>query len=109
MIVLILVAVMFSVLSVLFFMGKGKNLIAGYNTMSEKEKSQYDENKLLRSMGIIALICAVMTYALAVFGYLVERGVFKESNMIFVSLVYVAVIVITTIFIGRYINKNAKK
>ena len=77
--------------------------------MSEKEKSQYDEKKLLRSMGIIALICAVMTYALAVFGYLVERGVFKENNMIFVSLVYIAVIVITTIFIGRYINKNAKK
>ena len=109
MIVLILVEVMFITLSVLFFMGKGKNLIAGYNTMSKEEKEKYDEKKLLRYMGFMALICAVMTGVMAIFGYLVKKGVFKESNMIFVSLVYVAVIVITTIFIGRYINKNAKK
>ncbi len=77
--------------------------------MSEKEKSQYDEKKLLRSMGIIALICAVMTCALAVFGYLVERGVFKEGYMIYVSLVYIAVIVISVIFTSVNVNKNAKK
>ena len=109
MIVLILVEVMFITLSVLFFMGKGKNLIAGYNTMSKEEKEKYDEKKLLRSMGFMALICAVMTGAMAIFGYLVEKGVFKEGYMIYAALLFVAVIVITTIFIGRYINKNAKK
>ena len=56
MIVLILVEVMFITLSVLFFMGKGKNLIAGYNTMSKEEKEKYDEKKLLRSMGFMSLI-----------------------------------------------------
>ena len=80
MIVLILVEAMFITLSVLFFMGKGKNLIAGYNTMSKEEKEKYDEKKLCKSMGFMSLICAVMTGVMAVFGYLVEKGIFKEKS-----------------------------
>ena len=109
MIVLILVEAMFITFSVLFFMGKGKNLIAGYNTMSKEEKEKYDEKKLLRSMGVMSLICAVMTGVMAVFGYLVEKGIFKEFNMIYAAIMFVAVIVISAIFTNIYVNKHAKK
>lgn len=42
----------FALLSIVFLMGKGGFLIAGYNTASEEEKAQYDEKKLCRVMGI---------------------------------------------------------
>ena len=36
-------------LGILFALGKGAFLIAGYNTMSEKEKAKYDEKKLMKN------------------------------------------------------------
>lgn len=42
------VIALFAVLSVLFLMGKGSWLIAGYNTASEKEKQQYNKRRLCR-------------------------------------------------------------
>ena len=34
--------IVFGILSLIFFLGKGSWLIAGYNTASQKEKSKYD-------------------------------------------------------------------
>ena len=42
------VIALFAVLSVLFLLGKGSWLIAGYNTASEKEKQQYNKRRLCR-------------------------------------------------------------
>ena len=42
------VIAVFAVLSVLFLLGKGSWLIAGYNTASEKEKQQYNKRRLCR-------------------------------------------------------------
>ena len=41
---------LFLVMGVLFAKGKGQKLIAGYNTMSEREREKIDETKLLRIM-----------------------------------------------------------
>ena len=41
---------LFVCLGVLFAMGKGRGLIAGYNTMSEEERAKYDEKKLTKIM-----------------------------------------------------------
>ncbi len=41
---------LFLVLGVLFAKGKGQKLIAGYNTMSEREREKIDETKLMRIM-----------------------------------------------------------
>jgi cell division protein FtsW (lipid II flippase) len=49
------IAIVFFVLSVVFLMGKGSWLIAGYNTASEQKRRQYDEKKLCRVMGILTL------------------------------------------------------
>ncbi len=52
-----LLALLFLFFGLLFARGKGRGLIAGYNTMSERERAKYDEKKLLRIMrnGMFAL------------------------------------------------------
>ena len=51
------VAVLFLALGVVFARGKGQSLIAGYNTMSAREREKVEEKKLLRVMsgGMFAL------------------------------------------------------
>ena len=46
----LLVAALFILLGVLFASGKGAGLIAGYNTLSPREKEKYDQKKLCRNM-----------------------------------------------------------
>lgn len=51
--------IVFGILSLIFFLGKGSWLIAGYNTASQKEKSKYDEKKLCNVMATGCLILCV--------------------------------------------------
>ena len=44
----LVISIIFLIISILLLMGKGSFLIAGYNTASEKEKSNYNEKKLVR-------------------------------------------------------------
>ena len=48
------------VISIFMLMGKGGFLIAGYNTMSEIEKAQYDEVAMSKFMGKILLPIAII-------------------------------------------------
>ena len=50
---------LFGILAIVFFCGKGAFLIAGYNTASSEEKANVDENALCRAMGGMMLACAV--------------------------------------------------
>lgn len=109
MIVLYILALVFLALSILFFLGKGKNLISGYNTMSDKEKSKYDEKKLCRAVGVICLVCFVLICVLAFLGSLADKGILKENYMIFVALGFVVILLTTIIIASIYINKKAKK
>ena len=43
------------VLSFYLLSGRGANLIAGYNTLSETEKAKYDKHRLCRSVGVLML------------------------------------------------------
>ncbi len=45
-----IIFVVFAVMGILFWTGKGGWLIAGYNTASAEEKKRYDEKKLNRTM-----------------------------------------------------------
>lgn len=42
---------LFIILGILFFCGKGSYLIAGYNTASKAERAKYDMKALCRAMG----------------------------------------------------------
>ncbi len=52
------VVLLFVVLAVVFWRSKGAALIAGYNTASEEERLQTDENKLCRFMSKLMLALA---------------------------------------------------
>lgn len=49
-----------TIMCIIFFSGKGGWLIAGYNTMSKKEKEKYDEKKMCRNSGISLLIFDIL-------------------------------------------------
>lgn len=55
MIVLIMFIILFFVISIIFLLGKGAFLIAGYNTMAAAEKATYNEVALCRAMGVMML------------------------------------------------------
>lgn len=109
MIILIILAIFFFVLSILFFCGKGTKLIAGYNTMSEQEKSQFDKTKICKAMGILSLVCGTMLCMMAIFIYCVEAGLLSENCMLAFSLVFIAVILAAIIATAKYANNSAKK
>ena len=51
-------ATIFLVFAVIFLMGKGDKLIAGYNTASEEEKQKIDIKRLRILMAILSMITA---------------------------------------------------
>ena len=59
MIISISLAILFIVLAVIFLMGKGDKLIAGYNTASDEGKQKVNIHRLRLLMAILSVITAV--------------------------------------------------
>lgn len=104
-IIILMIALMFLIISVPLFCGKGKWLIAGYNTMSKEERKNFDEKKLCKAVGSLCVVCCIMVYL----GYRVDTGLMKENDMLPFALFFIIGIIITLIIISRYINKKVKK
>ena len=60
MIVLIVLATLFLILGIIVLIGKGDNLIAGYNTASKEERSQYNIKRLRGLIGGLLIVLAPM-------------------------------------------------
>lgn len=60
MIVLIIVAAILLIMGIIILVGKGDNLIAGYNTASKEEKEQYNIKRLRGLIGGILVVLAPM-------------------------------------------------
>ena len=60
MIVLIILAAVMLIMGIIILLGKGDNLIAGYNTASKEERSQYNIKRLRGLIGGFLLILAPM-------------------------------------------------
>ena len=60
MIVLIIVAAILVIIGIIILIGKGDNLIAGYNTASEEEKAQYNVKRLRGLLGGLLIVLAPM-------------------------------------------------
>ena len=50
------------IMTIIFLSGKGSSLIAGFNTMSEKEQEAYDKKKLCRVYGYGFTIIDVLIF-----------------------------------------------
>jgi len=89
----ILIAV-FVVLGIVFSMGKGSFLIAGYNTMKKERRQQYDVQALCRFMGrmMFALAFCMALWLLGdLWGreWLITLGIILFVGVILFMLVYV--------------------
>lgn len=87
------VTLIFFGLGAMFRKGKGAFLIAGYNTMSEKEKAQYDEKALCRSMGKLMYLlgaCFAVVTAAAILEiiWLMWTGIGVFLAIITIDIVY---------------------
>ena len=58
-------ALLFVILGIVLFCGKGSFLIAGYNTAGPKEKAEYDEKALCRAVGGLMFACAACFVVMA--------------------------------------------
>ena len=58
MVVLIIVALVCAVMGFLVLIGKGDNLIAGYNTASKEERERYDIKRLRGLIGGLMIVLA---------------------------------------------------
>lgn len=55
-----------AIISIILLSGHGSGMIAGYNTLSQKEKAKYDEKKLCRTVGIGMAVIAVLVLVMGV-------------------------------------------
>ena len=63
-----ILAILFLVLAVIFLMGKGDKLIAGYNTASEEERAKVNIKRLRFLMAILSVITAGYVSILPIIG-----------------------------------------
>ena len=94
MIVSIVFAVMFLVLAVIFLMGKGDMLIAGYNTASEEERKTIDIKRLRIVMAILMVITAILCAIVPLIGD--NKNSLLAAAGIFVAIIFVGIIIANT-------------
>ena len=63
-IVLVIVGAILAIMGVTILIGKGDNLIAGYNTASKEEREQYNIKRLRGLIGGLMIVLAPMTILL---------------------------------------------
>jgi uncharacterized membrane protein YozB (DUF420 family) len=89
MIFIIIFAVAFIVLAVIFLMGKGDKLIAGYNTASEEEKKEVIILRLRILMAIISVITAAYVSILPIIGNNVKAHMGALVVFFLVTIIFV--------------------
>ena len=99
MIVLLIVAAPLLIMGIVILIGKGDNLIAGYNTTSKEEKSQYNIKRLRGLIGGLLVLLAPMTVIL-----LGEETM--AATWSFVALTFVLSIVVVILANTWAKNKN---
>lgn len=99
MIVLLIVAAPLLIMGIVILVGKGDNLIAGYNTASKEEKSLYNIKRLRGLIGGLLVLLAPMTVIL-----LGEETM--AATWSFVALTFVLSIVVVILANTWAKNKN---
>lgn len=95
-----MMTILFLILTIVFLMGKGGFLIAGYNTASAKEKARYDEKKMCRVMGVSMGIITVM---MGIWAYL---GSDAPGGFVYAFLIVTLVDVVVTMILTNTICKR---
>ena len=91
MILIIVLAIIFIVLAVVFLMGKGDKLIAGYNTASEEERAKVDIKRLRFLMAIISVITAGYVSILPIIGNNDEAQVVAFFAFFVITMIFIII------------------
>lgn len=94
MLVTIFMMILLLIIAITFQMGKGSSFIAGYNTLPEEEKAQYDEIALTKFIGKImyALVASMGFWLLSDWlevGWLLYVGLGLFGLIIVFMIIYV--------------------
>lgn len=89
----LIVLILFLLLGIVFSKGKGAFLIAGYNTLSDSEKEQYNETELCKFMG-------KMMYGFCFCILLLLLSDFLEIQMLFIVgiVLFIALIIFLIVY-----------
>ena len=87
MVTLIIVAAILLIMGIVVLIGKGDNLIAGYNTASKEERAKYNIKRLRGLIGGLLIVLAPMTFFLL-------KEVSMTAMWSFVALTFVMSIVV---------------
>ena len=98
--ILIIVAALLLVMGIIIIIGKGDNLIAGYNTASKEERAQYNVKRLRGLIGGLAIVLAPMIF-------LLHEQVTTAGTFSFIALVLIACIVVV-ILANTWAKKKSK-
>ena len=101
-IMILLLALLFFILSIFLFQGKGAWLVSGYNTLPKAEQQKYDEKKICRATGWLSLTCCILLCIIAYLGYLVDCGRLEEWYMLLFSLIFIIIVMAVIIAGNRY-------
>ena len=90
----IIFAILFVVLALVFLLGKGDMLIAGYNTASEEERQKVNINRLRLLAAIISLFASV--YCIVPFFIPEESSLRSWITYFFIALIVAMIILANT-------------
>jgi len=85
---------LFLILAIVFLMGKGDMLIAGYNTAPEEERKKFNIQRLRILMAIVCVISAVFCWVMSVIGEDIMMGI--VSSIVFIVITFIIVILANT-------------
>jgi len=85
---------LFFILAVVFLMGKGDKLIAGYNTAPEEERQKVNIQRLRILMAIACFITAAFCGLLPMIGEDIMMGII--TTIVFIVMVFIIVILANT-------------
>ncbi len=80
---------LFVLLGVIFALGKGADLIAGYNTASAEEKEKYDVKKLCKTMSCFMFALAACWLVIA------ASEIFQTMVLLWIGLALFLIAVVT--------------
>ena len=95
----IIFSVLFIILAIVFYLGKGDKLIAGYNTASEEERKKVNIQRLRILMSCISVITAGLCVTLSIIGNNIQAQLGAAA-------VFMAVIIFVVILANTWAKKK---
>lgn len=97
--IIVTVMLVFVLLGIILSSGKGASLIAGYNTMSEEEKANYDEKALSKFVGKLMFAISFALLFMLI-------GILYEVNWGFaISVILIIVFTVSSVI---YLNTSPR-